>query len=301
MRNRMLSVFLAVVGGFCFLCGMKAQTPSPAALYCTEEDRTIVDRYLDRMADRKNLPFGELVAETALFFLGTPYVAGTLEKEPEGLVVNLREMDCTTFVENVLALARTLQSGEPSFDTFCGELQALRYREGRISGYPDRLHYMSDWIWENARRGRVRDITSEASGEPLALHLSFISTHPEAYKQLKERTDWIRQIAAKEKEIDRRAYAYIPKAQIEQAAPGLQTGDVVCFVTTVPGLDVSHVGILYRKGGMLTFIHASTTAKRVIVNEVSLRDYTARMKTNRGLMIARPLAFSGSQTLKEKK
>lgn len=39
-------------------------------------------------------------------FLGTPYVGGTLEGEgEEQVVVNLEEMDCTTFVEYVLALA----------------------------------------------------------------------------------------------------------------------------------------------------------------------------------------------------
>lgn len=284
---------LCWVGAFCFRPGLQAQGISGVVLYATEEDRAIVHRYLDAMAGRDTLPFGELMVETALFFLDTPYVGGTLEKEPEGLVVNLREMDCTTLVENVLALARTLQSGDPSFDTFCRELQTIRYREGRITGYPDRLHYMSDWIWENARKGIVRDLTAEASGVPLPLDLSFISTHPQAYKQLEGRPDWIRQIAAKEKEINRRRYTYIPKTEIDRADRCLQSGDVVCFVTTVPGLDVSHVGILYRKGERITFIHASTTAKRVIVNEASIQDYTARMKSNRGLMIARPLAPAG--------
>ena len=43
--------------------------------------------------------------EIGKFFLGTPYVTGTLETEgAEHLVVNLREYDCVTFVENVVAL-----------------------------------------------------------------------------------------------------------------------------------------------------------------------------------------------------
>ena len=38
-------------------------------------------------------------------FIGVPYVAATLEKsDPEQLVVNLRQMDCTTLVETTLAL-----------------------------------------------------------------------------------------------------------------------------------------------------------------------------------------------------
>ena len=40
-----------------------------------------------------------------LNFLKTPYVAHTLEVNEEEPVVNFDEVDCTTFVEYVLALA----------------------------------------------------------------------------------------------------------------------------------------------------------------------------------------------------
>lgn len=292
-RRSWLHVLGAVACGCCFFSVAVAQTPSSAVLYSTDEDRAIVGRYLDQMAGRDTLSQGELMTETARFFLGTPYVGSTLEKEPEGLVVNLREMDCTTFVENVLALVRTLQSGQSSFDTFCRELQTIRYREGRITGYLDRLHYLSDWIWENARKGRVRDVGREVGGEPLPLCLSFMSTHPEAYKQLKGHPERVRQLAEKEQEINARTYYYLPKTEIDRSAGRLKSGDLVGFVTTVAGLDVSHVGILYREGDVLTFIHASSTAKQVIVNPTSLQAYTAGMKSNRGLLIARPLPFSG--------
>ena len=47
----------------------------------------------------------ERIAELALTFVGTRYVPGTLEAEgPERLVINFRELDCVTFVENVLAI-----------------------------------------------------------------------------------------------------------------------------------------------------------------------------------------------------
>ena len=47
------------------------------------------------------------VIEVAKMFLQTPYAGGTLENENgEKLVVNFRELDCTTYLENVLALSR---------------------------------------------------------------------------------------------------------------------------------------------------------------------------------------------------
>jgi hypothetical protein len=39
---------------------------------------------------------------------------------------------------------------------------------------------------------------------------------------------------------------------------------------------------------MLTFIHASTVQKRVIVNEEPLQEYVQGIKRNCGIMIVRP-------------
>src|SRR5690606_423375 len=59
------------------------------------------------------LSLGEAMARLGVTFIGTAYVPGTLEVPgPERLVVNLRELDCVTFVENVLAIARLARAGE---------------------------------------------------------------------------------------------------------------------------------------------------------------------------------------------
>lgn len=51
--------------------------------------------------------FGDLVVRIGERFVGTPYQPRTLELAgPERLVVNLEVLDCVTFVENVLVLAR---------------------------------------------------------------------------------------------------------------------------------------------------------------------------------------------------
>lgn len=279
------------------------QSSSPESssriLYCTEGDQALFSRYL-AFAHSDNLladtvSFSELITRTARFFLGTPYAASTLEKEPEGLVVNLRQMDCTTFVENVLALTRTLQiirasqDSLPPFEIFCNQLQQLRYRRGTISDYTDRLHYMTDWLYENARKGWVQDLNAAIGGEPFPLSLSFISTHPGSYKQLADRPDRIRKMKELEKEINARPYFYLPKTKIPDVLSSLQNGDIVGFVTSIPGLDVTHVGLIYQHGGTVSFIHASSVAKKVIINEESLQNYAERMKSNRGLLLARPL------------
>lgn len=257
-------------------------------LYCTDADRAVFERYLSEMVPKKSLPTGELMVQTARFFLNVPYVAATLEKEPEGLVVNLREMDCMTLVENVVALTRTMQSAAPSFDGFCKNLQAVRYRNGEIHDYTDRLHYTTDWIFENRRKGIVKDVTHGIGGISLPVDVSFMSTHPDSYKPLKGHPERVARIAAKEKEINARPYYYIPESEIDRLAEGIKEGDIVCFVTTIKGLDISHVGIVCRVGGKLAFIHASATQKKVIVNEAPLQEYVESIKRNSGIMVVRP-------------
>ena len=151
----------------------------------TEEDRIIFERYVQAMNGKKQLALGELIIETARFFMETPYVAATLEREPEHLVVNLRELDCTTLVENVIALVRTIKGTTPSFEMFCTQLQQIRYREHVINNYTDRLHYLTDWIYENSLKNLVRDETKAIGGQPYRLNLNFMSTHPDSYMQLK--------------------------------------------------------------------------------------------------------------------
>lgn len=254
----------------------------------TVEDKAVFNRYMETMRSKRQLSTDKLMVETARFFLGAPYVAGTLEEEPERLVVNLRELDCMTLVETTTALVRTLRTGTLSYDAFCLSLQEARYRDGCIGDYTDRLHYTTDWIYENQRKGRLKDMTAEIGGKPLDLQLSFMSTHLDSYKQLKGNPSRVAVMAAKEKEISARKHFYIPQDEINVHAGKIRNGDIVCFVTTVKGLDISHVGIICREGEKLTFIHASTSKKQVIVNEDPLQEYVQGIKRNSGIMIVRP-------------
>ena len=267
-----------------------AITVSDNRIDYTAEDVQIFDRYVRAMESKKNLVFGELIIETARFFMGTPYVASTLEKEPEQLVVNLRELDCTTLVENAIALSQTIKESNPSFETFCANLWRLRYRSAEIKDYTDRLHYFSDWIVENERKNLVRDETKAIGGQPYRLNLSFMSTHPDSYRQLKSNPEWVEVIAQKEKEISARdTYAMIPETQIENCRDGMKNGDIVCFVTRVEGLDVSHLGFIYWEDRKFGFIHASSTAKQVIIEPKSLLEYVEGISATTGIMIVRPL------------
>jgi hypothetical protein len=180
---------------------------------------------------------------SALFFLNTPYVAHTLDSlDFEDLIINFREMDCLTFVENCLALSRVLCYPNPDMDCFERELRLIRYRNGILNAYASRLHYTSDWIFDNVKKGVVEDVTHALGGKKFKPDVSFMSENPEKYKHLKDDPETVKEIEAIEHEINRRGgYYFLPKQEIDAHQSSVRSGDIFCFTTSVQGLDISHV------------------------------------------------------------
>lgn len=232
--------------------------------------------------------FGEktTLCDIALSFLTTPYVASTLEtSDTERLIVNLNELDCVTFVETCIAFALITKEGKDDFDSFSRKLQQIRYRDGVIEGYESRLHYFSDWIYDNCRKGIIEDKTKSAGGRSFPIALSYMSKHAEAYPRLRNNPALQQKMRNIETEINKRTYHYIPKAEINKREKHINDGDIICFTTSVGGLDISHVAIAYRYKGSLTFIHASSQKRQVIIEPGSLASYCAKNKSNTGIML----------------
>lgn len=257
-------------------------------VYYTPEDLQIFNQYISYIKPFKNLSKTEVLEKTATFFLGKPYEAHTLETSAgETLVVNLRAFDCTTFVETVIALSRTALSAIPSFNTFLTELQNIRYRNGMIKGYTSRLHYTSDWVYENERNGTLKNISIALGGTREEKTIGFMSAHRESYSQLKDDDVMLQEIVEREKEINSRGgFAFLPKANIAITAPLIPHMAMIGFTTDIRGLDVSHTGFTFREGDRLTFIHASSARQRVVIDEKTLSDYCMGQKSCTGILVS---------------
>ncbi len=253
-------------------------------------DREIVEETIARFPGTAKPEAGSLMVKVARFFLETPYVANTLEvSDSEKLVVNLREMDCTTFAENCLAMVRTLRSKKPDFERFTAELEKIRYRDGIRNGYPSRLHYFSDWIYDNEQKEIVKSVSQEIAHFVIPNQVNFMSTHPQSYPALKKYPELIPQIVLQEYSITNRKSWYIPRNKLPAYESELQDGDIIGITTGIEGLDVSHVVIAWRINGTIRFIHASQRENKVVVSKETLYDYLKGSKMATGIMVARPL------------
>ncbi len=233
-----------------------------------------------------------ILQKTAEFFLETPYVGGTLDKnDTEKLVVNLRELDCVTFVETVMALTNSAVSGNFSFDNFVEQLQKIRYRDGSLNGYDSRLHYTSDWVHNNVKKNLLSNISKDLCGVLETKTIDFMSSHQSAYNALKENDNMLQKIREMEKSVNARGgFYYLPKEKISSKAAEIPHMAMIAFTTSIKGLDTTHTGFAYKKkNGELTFIHASSAKKKVVVDEKSLSDYCKSQKSCTGIMIMKVL------------
>ncbi|NJM38141.1 MAG: DUF1460 domain-containing protein [Akkermansiaceae bacterium] len=94
----------------------------------------------------RNLPLGERTIRVAREMIGTPYVNYTLEIDDrvESPVANLKEVDCWTYYENALALARMLRykPGPYRPQDLLHMVEIERYRDGICTGnYLSRMHH----------------------------------------------------------------------------------------------------------------------------------------------------------------
>jgi hypothetical protein len=238
-----------------------------------------------------NSNIGDIIASVGKTFVGVEYVAGTLDKNvnEEKLVIKITGLDCVTYVENVLAISNLIRKGTMDFESYKSELQNIRYRNGEINGYPSRLHYYTDWIYNNQEKGYLRDITNDIGGELYSKKFNFMSTHTDSYKQLSGNDDYIDEIKLVEKSMNKRKLYYIKKGEVDQFYDKLESGDIIATTTNIEGLDVTHTGFIYKKNGKVQFMHASITKGEIIISKEELKEYLKGNKKQTGIIVARPL------------
>lgn len=258
----------------------------------TPRDVEIFERIMARsVAERMDtLPIGELIVRLGRPFVGEPYTPQTLELPgPERLVVNLREFDCVTYVESVVALARIIRDGRRGFAAFTEELRRLRYRDGRLDGYPSRLHYFSEWIADNENLGILRDITQELGGRRVVEPVDFMSRNASAYPKLVEQPTLVQEIRQVEERLTGLARYAIPQGEIGRIADDIRNGDVIATTSTVRGLDIAHTGFAIWVDGRLHLMHAPLVGRSLEISERPLAERILRIDGQDGLMVARPL------------
>jgi len=256
-----------------------------------DEIELIKKKLADYGKSLNDMDLPSLISSIGQDFLGTPYVAGTLDvnTEEEKLILKISSFDCVTFVENVLTFSRLIYiQNKSSVDDFRNELTKIRYRNGVIDDYTSRLHYFCDWIYDNEKKGIVKDITEDIGGILYDKEINFMTSHTDSYPQLKNNKSLVRKMYEIEDSINLRKKYYLKRFGLKQNQSQIQTGDIIALTTEIAGLDVTHTGIALNDNGKVLFLHASQKAGEVIISNEGLLGYINSIKKCTGIMVARP-------------
>ncbi len=201
-------------------------------------------------------------------FLDVPYKENTLTggiNTTEVLVINLRQVDCFTFLDYIEAMRVS-----SSYAEFERNLIRVRYKDGIVL-FKNRNHFFTDWVENNS--SFVSDVT-EAIGCGKARKI-------QKTLNLKENRDrYLQGIKPIKRVIN-----YLPADFVDaQLTAGLKTGDYAGIYSDRPGLDVSHVGIIIKDRNDTFIRHASSVKKRVV--DEPLIDYVS---SSPGIIILRPV------------
>lgn len=254
--------------------------------YLQESDEDIYNR---KVQNAKGVALDDFTLNIAKSFLNRPYKAHTLEgNQTEKLVVNLREFDCSTFVESCIAMGLTYRKDDISFEKFKKYLQRLRYyKNGKIKGFESRINYFSDWLYTHNEDGLLQDVTASMGGVEWKKNINFMSTNWKKYPFPND-NELLEKIQKIEEKINEQRYTYIPKSKVKFIENQFLNGDIIGITTNINGLDITHEGFAIRlQDKRVYLLHASSDFKRVMVTDKPLVEYLAKNKNQTGIMVAR--------------
>ena len=293
----LLACFIAIAT----VAPAKEQLPQDVTFKGREKFELVVNRAIKE--NWRALPMGERVARFGKALLGTKYVGYTLEIDDhvESASVNFNGLDCWTFFEASLGLARMIEVPKAAYtpSDLLAEIEWTRYRGGVCTGnYLDRMHYLAEWWYDNEARGNVARVTRDV-GPTIPLvdrRCAEMTILWKSYRYLKNNPSLLPEMGRIETREGSLPFRYIPKDQVKDVEKNIQSGDIIGIVTKASGGHCSHVGLALRtEDGVCHFMHASRNYKKVVVDK-SISGYLKDFKLHAGIIIARPLPRSNTVT-----
>lgn len=240
------------------------------------------------------LAMGARVAQFGQALRGTTYVGWTLEIDDriESPSVNFNGLDCWTFFETALGLARMISKRQSNYtpSDLLRQIEWTRYRGGLCRGqYLDRIHYLDEWFTNNEARGNIRNVTRQVGPMVRLTGRSNdeMSLNPKLYRYLRANPALVPALRQIESRLEQVPFGFISKQQVAACESHIQSGDIIGIVTNRQHVFCSHVGLALRTSdGVCRFMHASVSHKKVVVDK-SLHEYLDAIKSHAGIVIAR--------------
>lgn len=191
--------------------------------------------------------------------VGRPYLLGpmgegyldSIEMKP---LVYLDSVDCVTYVEHALAMARATHE-----DSLFNVLQHIRYKDGKID-YSHRKHYMLvDWVGEG-RFARVLPLTGDTVIQRTMPKVEFFKS-----KKLKY------MVNGKESKDTPSDIRYLPFDKAVELASKPYEGPMmvvgIAFIGKSEKIDATHTGFVIMHPGEKPLVRHASSLRKVVVEQ----------------------------------
>ncbi|MES2476881.1 MAG: N-acetylmuramoyl-L-alanine amidase-like domain-containing protein [Verrucomicrobiota bacterium] len=244
----------------------------------------------------RKLPLGDRTIRIGRELVGTPYINYSLEVDDriESPVVNFSGMDCWTYYENALGMARLLRykPGPYKPQDLLHMVEIERYRNGICTGnYLSRMHHLEEVFYDNQRRGYASNITARIPGAVrLRREIREMTVQWKAYRYLRSNPSLLPAMGKIEAQVSNLPVYHVPKNQVRNAEKYLQNGDICAITSNGPGGYTSHVGMIIRLKDRAYFTHATSDRDkgRMVVIDRPITDYVNGGSKHAGIIICRP-------------
>ena len=186
--------------------------------------------------------------------------------EEEHLVVSLSQVDCTTVMEDVLALALCYRDGRITLADLKDYYRRMHYQDGVIS-FATRNHYCT-WIMQSAiKEGFVERISPDEPVFPftglMELQPSYMTRNRHLFRPMMENEDNYKAVALRQQQGVR--FTYIPRELLDMPQDSelgvIHDGDIMAVVCNqhswARGVEIKHLLLAKWIGGRLHFYHAT--------------------------------------------
>lgn len=258
--------------------------------FSINHDSLFVDSIIENSAKADFKSDADRIMFFAKSMIGIPYRGGTLDvNENESLVVRTDSVDCTTYVETILAMYLASKAEDDEYSDFKEALTRIRYRDGVIKGYSSRLHYFSDWVADNEKKGILYEVTSRSNHSQRHFSINYMTKHSGLYRRLKEDSLSVNEMLCVEEKWKNYDMSYIPKELLKEHHNNIDicNGDILALTTNIDGLDVLHLGFAVWVDGNIHLLHASSLYGRVVLDPMSLYEYLKDRKKHTGIRVIR--------------
>ena len=244
----------------------------------------------------RNLPLGERTVLVAREMITTPYLNYSLEVDDhiESPVVNLNAMDCWTYYENALAIARMLRYQPPPYQPvdMLHMVEIERYRNGICTGnYLSRMHHLEEVFSDNQRRGYASNITARLPGA-VKIHRDIheMTVQWRNYRYLRANPALVEPMGRIEAQVSNLPVYHVPKSKVRAVENYLRNGDICAITSSDTSGYTSHVGLIMRISNRACFSHATSSRDkgRMVILDRPITDYVNSASNHAGIIICRP-------------